>query len=207
LVMEWICPDALCQPECPTTKQLKTLRGCLKMVNDGQIRSRTASGLSEEKAEKFFVTATLSEDVTRDFEEEKMSELGRQIDLISGGMSYDDAADDLAPFIVRGGESVLEVSPEPLEDSPFGMGSEAGSSDGSDGSVPLGALMGSIVGALALCAGVGLFLTRRRAQKSSFEGLRGSTESDDIMDMQKASAAYTSNLPDSGKARSGWSEL
>jgi len=214
LVMEWICPWSTCQPECPTTNQLKTLRGCLKMVNDGQIRSREAAGLSEQNEEKFVITATFTEDVTTEFEDEKMSELGRQVDLISDGLPHDDAADDLAPFVVRGGESVLEVSAEPIEESPFYIGTEAGSSDGSrggvdDGSVPLGALIGSIAGALALCGGVGVLLVRRRGSfennTTSFDGLKGSLESDDFVNMQEASK-YTSNIalcsPSSGSGSS-----
>lgn len=213
LVMEWICPHSVCQPECPATDQLKTLRKCIKMVNDGQIRSRAAAGLSAEKAEKFVVTATFTEDVTTDFEDEKMGELGRQIDLISGGMPYDDAAHDLAPFIVHGGESVLEVSAEPTEDGPFGTeadsleggsaGGSAGGSGGSaeDGALPLPVLIGSIAGALALCGGMGMLLVRRRA--ASMDSLRESTENDDIVNMQEA-ITYTSNTsPSAGKARSG----
>jgi len=212
LVMEWICPDSVCQPECPATDQLKTLRECIKMVNDGQIRSRAAAGLSA-KAEKFVITATFTEDATMDFEEEKMSELGRQIDLISGGMPHDDAADDLAPFIVRGGESVLEVSAEPTEDGPFGTeaglleggsaGSSAGSAGGSggsaeDGALPLPILIGSIAGALALCGGMGMLFVRRRA---GMDNLRESTENDDIANME--AITYTTDSPSAGKARSG----
>merc|ERR1711988_968988 len=136
-------------------------------------------------------------------------ELGRQIDLISGGMPYDDAAHDLAPFIVHGGESVLEVSAEATEDGPFGTEAdilEGGSAGGSgssaeDGALPLPVLIGSIAGALALCGGMGMLLVRRRT--ASMDSLRESTENDDIVNMQEA-ITYTSNTsPSAGKARSG----
>jgi len=185
LVMEWICPDSVCDPECPTTKMWKTLRGCTKVVNNGQIRSRQATGL--EKAEKYVVTASFAEDVTKDFEEDKMSELGKQVDLISGGMAYDGAAKDLASYLVKG-ESSLEVSAEPIEDHDFagtdgtdstegtkGTGSTDGTKpetteeDGLFGSLSMPILIGSIGGALALCGGVGLVIVRRRSSSGSYE--------------------------------------
>jgi hypothetical protein len=206
LVMEWICPESTCQPECPTTKQLKTLRGCMKMVNDGQILSRTAAGLSAERKEKFVITATFTEDAETEFEEDKMSELGRQIDLISGGMPHDEAADELEPFIVRGGESVLEVSAEATEDHSFPNEAaqvDGGSSASADeGGLPLSILIGSIAGALALCGGAGVLIVRRRG---SFESLSESRENDDNVELQEG-ITYTSNtaqgLPSSGRGRS-----
>jgi hypothetical protein len=162
--------------------------------------------LAAERAEKFVITATFTEDAATEFEEDKMSELARQIDLISGGMPHDDAADELAPFIVRGGESVLEVSAEATEDGPFGT--EAAPVDGGvrpsadEGGLPLPILIGSIAGALALCGGAGVLIVRRRG---SFESLSESRENDDNVELQEG-ITYTSNtaqgLPSSGRGRS-----
>jgi len=187
LVMEWICPDDVCDPECPRKKQQKVLKGCLNVVNAGQIRSRTAAAAGLEKKEKLFAVMSFSEDMARPLEEDNMRLLGSQVDRISKGQGYDDAAKDLARYIVKG-ESSLEVSAAPTEDGPFDgtepvreSPPETPSEDGGILSLPI--LIGIVSGALAMCGGVGIFIVRRRAN-SETDSLGTSTRiKDDTADV------------------------